>query len=188
MSHDKFIWTCSNIELNKIKIEDFIASDYFPSNFTIKVRGSDNVIVKSDLEGKVAPDWVLKDANYNSIALDKMISKVVMIQFTSVSCGPCKVAIPFLKKLVSEYSEKDFDFVSIESWTRNSDVLKVYQERNNFNYKFLMSTEDVTKSYQILAVPVFFILDKNRVIRKVIIGYGEGTTDKQIREAINKLI
>lgn len=188
MSHDKFIWTCSNIELNKIKIEDFIASDYFPSNFTIKVRGNDNVIVKSDLEGKTAPYWVLKDANYNLIALDKMNSKVVMIQFTSVSCGPCKEAIPFLKKLVTEYSEKDFDFVSVESWTRNSDVLKVYQVRNNFNYKFLMSTEDVTKSYQILAVPVFYILDKNRVIRKIITGYSVGTTDIEIRNAINELI
>ena len=93
-----------------------------------------------------------------------------------------------MKQLVKDYNIKDFDFVSIESWTKNSNVLKVYRDRNDFNYKFLMSTKDVTKSYQIQAVPVFFILDKNRVIRKVIRGYGVETTDKEIRDAINKLI
>jgi thiol-disulfide isomerase/thioredoxin len=188
MSHEKFVWTCSNVNLNKVKIEDFIASDYFPSDFNIKIRGKDISIVISDLEGELAPDWVLKDANNNLIALEKLKSKVIVIQFTSVSCGPCRASIPFLKQLVSEYSEKDFDFVSIESWTRNSNVLKSYQGRNDFSYKFLMSTKEVTKSYQIQAVPMFYILDKNRVIRKVIRGYGEGTTDKEIRDAINELI
>jgi len=37
-------------------------------------------------------------------------------------------------------------------------------------------------------VPAFSILDENRIIRKVILGYGEGTTDKEIRDAINELI
>jgi thiol-disulfide isomerase/thioredoxin len=188
MSHEKFIWTCSNVNLNKVKIEDFIASDYFPSDFSIKIRGKDISIVSSDLEGKLAPDWVLKDANNNLIALKKFKSSVLMIEFTSVSCGPCRAAIPFLKQLVSEYSEKDFDFVSIESWIRNANVLKIYQGRNDFYYKFLMSKEEVTKSYQILSVPTFYIIDKNRLIRKVIRGYAKGATDQEIRNTIKKLI
>jgi len=51
-----------------------------------------------------------------------------------------------------------------------------------------MSTKEITKSYQIQSIPVFLILDKDRVIRKIIRGYGLGTTDKEIRDAINKLI
>ena len=111
-----------------------------------------------------------------------------MIQFTSVSCGPCRATIPFLEKLASEYDKKNFDFVTIESWTKNSNVLKSYQDRNKFSYKFLMSTNEVTQSYQIKFVPVFFILDENRVIRKVFDGYGEGSTDKEIRNVLKKMI
>lgn len=44
------------------------------------------------------------------------------------------------------------------------------------------------KEYQVKAVPVFFILDENRIIRKVIISYGKGTTDKEIRNTIDKLL
>ena len=179
----------SNVKLNKIKIEDFNASDYFEPQFTIQPIGSGNKSEKvNDLIGKVAPDWILKDANDNTVALKDLKSKVLMIQFTSVSCGPCRASIPFLKQLTSEYNQKNFDFVAIESWTKNTDVLKRYQGRNNFNYKFLMSTKEVTRSYQIKSVPVFFILDENRVIKKVFNGYGEGSTDKEIRDAINELI
>ena len=189
MSYDIYVSACSNVELNKNKIEDFNASDYFQPGFAIALYGSENKSEKvSDLIGKVAPDWILQDANDNTVALKDLKSKILMIQFTSVSCGPCRASIPFLKQLSSEYNQKNFDFVAIESWTKNSNVLKSYQRRNNFNYKFLMSTKDVTRSYQIKSVPVFFILDENRVIKKVLNGYGEGSSDKEIRDAINELI
>lgn len=189
MSYDIYVSTYSNVELNKNKIEDFTASDYFQPEYTIAAFGNEPESEKvNDLINKVAPDWILKDANDNRVALKDFKSKILMIQFTSISCGPCRASIPFLKQLASEYNQENFDFVVIESWTKNSNVLKSYQRRNNFNYKFLMSTTDVTKSYQIKSVPVFFILDENRVIKNVLNGYGEGSTDKEIRDAIKKLI
>lgn len=188
MSHNISVASCRNVELNKNNIEDFRAADYFQPDFTIEAFGRGRDTTKNVLEGKVAPDWVLKDANNNTIALKDLKSKVLVIQFTSVNCGPCRASIPFLKQVVKEYNIKDFDFVSIESWTKNSNVLKVYRDSNDFNYKFLMSTKEVTKSFNIQLVPMFFILDKNRVIRKVIRGYGKGSTDKEIRDAINNLI
>jgi thioredoxin-related protein len=51
-----------------------------------------------------------------------------------------------------------------------------------------MSAKEVTQSYHVQAVPVFFILDKNRVVRHVLTGFGEGTTDKEILTAINGLL
>lgn len=189
MSHDISVQTCRNVEFNKNKIDDFNASDYFPSDYTIhQYRIRSKTTVKNDLLGKVAPDWVLKDANSCIISLKELKSKVLMIQFTSVSCGPCRASIPFLKQLASDYKKEEFDFVAIESFNRNSNVLNNYQNRNDFDYKFLISTKDVTKSYSIKSVPVFFILDEKRVIRKVINGYGEGSTDKEIRNIINELI
>ncbi|NOR87157.1 MAG: redoxin family protein, partial [Bacteroidales bacterium] len=127
-------------------------------------------------------------ADNNSIALRNLKSKVILLQFTSVSCGPCKASIPFLQQLKSEYDLEDFDFVAIETHTKNSNVLKSYQHRNSFDYKFLMSNKETNKHYQVQVVPVFFILDENRIIRNVIHGYGKGTTDKEIRDAINSLI
>lgn len=187
MSHDISIRTCYDVVFNKERIENFKASRYFAPKYPINPKGSRQAS-KSDLAGKAAPDWVLKNANDKTIALKQLKSKVVMIQFTSVSCGPCRLSISFLKQLAAEYDEKDFDFVSIESFNRNSIVLKKYQDKNDFQYDFLISTADVTRNYKIRLVPVFYILDQDRVIRKVISGYKKGTTDKEIRDTIKSLL
>jgi thiol-disulfide isomerase/thioredoxin len=105
-----------------------------------------------------------------------------------VSCGPCKASIPFLKQLGTEYKKADFDFAAIECSSSNQAVLKNYMTRNKFDYKFLVSTKEVMKKYSVSSFPVFFILDENRVIRKVVNGYDEGTTDMEIRKSVNALM
>lgn len=37
-------------------------------------------------------------------------------------------------------------------------------------------------------VLLFYVLDKNRIIKKIVRGYGKGSTDKEIREALSDLI
>lgn len=180
--------TCSNVELNKLDINDFVLTDFFQSDYKVVPYSIGKRTKKSNFLNKKAPDWILVDADNNTIALKNLKSKVILLQFTSVSCGPCKASIPFLKQLVTEYDLVDFDFVAIETNTKNSNVLNNYQHRNRFDYKFLMSNKEVNKHYQVQAVPVFFVLDKNRIIRKVIHGYRKDTVDKQIRDAINELI
>jgi thiol-disulfide isomerase/thioredoxin len=179
--------TCKNVEFNNNDLKDFIVSKRIPPNFTIKSKGKEKPI-KSDLVGKVAPSWVLNDFNNKPINLEELKSKVIMIQFTGIGCGPCHAAIPFLRQFVSDYKGKDFEFVSIETWSKNIEGMKEYHKNNDMNYRFLLSTEETAKNYEVTSVPIFFILDKDRIIRKIIRGYGEGTTEKEIRDAINGLI
>lgn len=189
MSHDISVSTISNVQLNNIKIKDFHASDYFHPDYELYAYGEVNDNYKENsLVGKEAPDWVLKDVSDKTYSLTELKGKAIMIQFTSVSCGPCRASIPFLKELTSDYKKEDFDFVSVECTSKSLMALNRYQDKNNFNYRFLMSNKDVEKDYQVGSFPVFFILDKNRVISKVIIGYSEGNTDREIRNAINELI
>jgi thiol-disulfide isomerase/thioredoxin len=188
MSHDISVVTCRNVEINKTNIKDFNPLEYFGADLSIQSYRIGNNVEKKDLIGKQAWGWILKDVNNNIISFNELKSQVLMIQFTSVSCGPCRASVPFLKQLSLDYNKEDFDFVAIESFNQNLNVLKNYQNRIDFDYKFLLSTKEVTKNYQINSVPVFFILDKNRVIRKVINGYGVGTTDKEIRDILNELI
>jgi thiol-disulfide isomerase/thioredoxin len=189
MSTDISVDIISNVSLNKIKIEDFKASNYFQPDYKLVAYGEGNKKQKENiLIGKKAPDWILVDTNNKSQSLNALKSKVVMIQFTSVSCGPCRASIPFLNKLTSAYNKKDFDFVAIECTANSLRALQFYQNKNAINYKFLKSAKTVLKDYEIASYPVFFILDKDRVIRKIFNGYGQTTTDKEIRDTIDKLL
>ncbi len=180
---------CENFELNAIDIKDFKASDYFPDDYRIQSYGSGGSRKKkNELIGKEAPGWTLQTGDKLPFSLTDLKSKVTMIQFTSVSCGPCKASIPFLKELPSNYKKEDFDFVAIECTSRNTNVLKTYMKQNRFDYKFVLASKEVLKDYSIRSYPVFFILDENRIIRNVIYGYGKGSTENEIKNIINEMI
>ena len=179
-------WLINNKpEFNIGDIEDFAASNYFPPDYSIVGQ---QIKTKKDMVGKTAPEWTLIDINNKSISLRDLKSKILLIKFTGIGCGPCHASLPFTKQLVQDYSINDFEIISIETWSSDIDYIKSYVDKNRLNYKYLISTEEIKKSYQVNEVPAFFILDENRIIRKVILGYGEGTTDKEIRDAIEELI
>lgn len=186
MPHQTSSQTCSEIKISNDSDYEFDAISKIPDDFAIK--GNEKKITTNKLEGKLAPDWILKNIESNSIGLKNLKSKVIMIQFTGVGCGPCHHSLPFLKQLVKDFENKDFEFLAIETWSKNISGLKRYQDRNDLNFKFLMSTKEVTDDYQVQAVPIFFILDENRVIRNIVRGYTKGVTDKEIRKIINELI
>lgn len=113
---------------------------------------------------------------------------MVLIQFTSVTCGPCRASIPFLKEINKEYGKDDFALVAIECTSKNLNALRNYMSRNQFDYTFLQAEKEVLKNYSIGSYPVFFILDQERIIREIIKGYAEGATDERIRFTVNKLL
>lgn len=189
MAHDISVNTCSDVEINKLAIKDFNAYDYFPSDYEIRKYGEARKPSTPDLIGKKAPDWILNDMNEQAVSLTDFKSKVLLINFTGIGCGPCHASIPFLTKLKDDFSVEDFEIASIETWTRKPHSLKFYANKNNLNYKFLSATDDVIKQYRTGgAAPVFFILDEQRIIRKVITGYGKESTDKEIMSAIKELL
>ncbi len=167
--------------------KNFKASQVFPKNFSIENKRNQE-ITTYEMEGKKAPDWKLQTVDGEEIALADLKEKVLLVRFTGVGCGPCHASIPFLKELVRENQNKDFKLVSIESYSNKKKVLKSYSDKNEMNYPFLIGNKELTNAYKIIGVPVFFLLDEDRVIQKVFFGYQKGETDKKIRKAIKKML
>lgn len=187
MQHNISVIAAKNINANYRDVKDFLISDYLPADFIIN-QGRP-ISAHSSLIGKVAPTWTLMNANKVTTDLKTLSGKVVLIQFTSVSCGPCRLSISFLKQITAEYVDRgDLDVITIESFNRNSKVLETYQRNNAITYPFLLSTPEVIANYEVGLVPTFFILDDKRIIRKVITGYQKDATDRQIRDAIKELL
>jgi peroxiredoxin len=185
--HQTVFEYCENVNFNMKEPVTFNVKDYYPTYFEITqfVRSQRK---SSNLIGKKAPEWVLNDLNGNQIKLSDLKNKVLLVQFTGVGCGPCHQSIPFIKQLVKDYKTKDFEFVSIETWSNNIDGLKRYQQKNELNFKFLKSNDEVIKSYDVYSVPAFFIIDEKRIIRNVINGYNIKSTNSKIRESIDKFL
>ena len=193
MSHDISVSTCSNLAINRHTIYDYNASDYFPKDYEI-VKYSDLYKKKaeptaSSLIGKKAPGWILENIEAQPVSLADYKSKIILINFTGIGCGACQAAIPFLKQLKESFTSEEFELIAIESWSRKVSAIRNYAKRKELNYTILNATNEVIKQYQTGgAAPYFFIVDQERIIRKVIRGYSNENTDKEIINAIKELL
>lgn len=191
MSHDISVETISNVRTNAVQMENFVASDYFPHGYSFQIKGKDGGTVsfsKINLVGDTAPEWSLYSTDNQLVSLNDIRSKVTILMFTSISCGPCKVAIPFINELAPGYGKEEVEIIGIECASQSMKVLKTYRENNDIRYTLLQANDEVKEDYGILGYPIFFVLDENYVVKKIINGYNQQLFGSEIRETINELL
>lgn len=188
-----YIEECINPVYNKLSLADFNLYDYIPEGYNVFHKRPRDLKKEAErvytLQDKPAPQWTLTDIEDRPVSLADIKSKVILLNFTGIGCGACQAAIPFLKELKTKYAPEDFELIAIESWSGKTSSRKGYSEKKELNYLFLGATEEVLKDYQTgRAAPWFFLLDENRIIRKIFWGYSEARTGKEIEEAIDRLL
>ncbi len=185
---DRVCWEeCKEIRINTTDTITFMASEYFPADFKVLLVESEQANEKN-LEGVVAPEWKLKDTDNNEIALDNLKSKVIIIQFTGIGCGPCYQSIPYVIKIKNQFKGEELEIISIETWNTNISVIKKHISSNSINYKYLICNSEVKLKYGIQSVPRFYILDGKKVVRKIITGFDKERTYIELQEAITQIL
>lgn len=102
------------------------------------------------------------------------------------------VSAPFFnytESLLRYFSSEDFELVAIETWGNSRATLQSYAKHNGIQYKFLEGNDKVVTDYHTGgAAPFFFLIDQDRIVRKVIRGYSVEDTDKEIIDAVESLL
>ncbi|MCK5168483.1 MAG: redoxin domain-containing protein, partial [Bacteroidales bacterium] len=187
MPHQKTVNSISNLKYSYETPQKFNAASLIPVEFKINNK-ENNSISTYDLKDKIAPDWKLMNINRDSIALNELKSKIILIQFTGIGCGPCHASVPFLKSLMEDYKGKEFELLQIETTNANIKALKSYHDKNELNCNYLISNKELNTEYKIKGVPVFLILDEKRIVKNVFVGFRKGVTEQIIVDALNQLL
>lgn len=189
--HDINDHICHNLILNAENPAGFDLNDYLPQGYIIrpyKVRER-SAVDANNMLNHPAPIWSLTDLEGKTISLKDLHSQVILLEFSATACGPCQAAIPFLKQLRQEYSDEELQIISFESWGASDSTIKFYTEKKELTYPYIRATEDMLNSYKTGgSAPWFFLLDSSHFVRKIFFGYGEGTTDQEIRDVIKQLM
>ena len=129
-----------------------------------------NTMVKESLLGCKAPDFTVKTIKGESISLEKLKGKVVIINFWFTSCAPCIAEMPALNKLVEEFKGSDVVFIAFAR--DDVDELASFLEKRLFNFSIIASANEMAKSYciDIFGWPTTIVVDKSGIVRKVTSG------------------
>ncbi len=123
-------------------------------------------------EKSPAPDVsVISLANGSTLKLSDLKGKVVMLNFWATWCPPCREEIPSMMKLNSLMAGKPFQMVAISIDEGGKPAIESFFKESGFSLPtYLDESGASAKMYGVTGVPESFIIDKQGVLAKKVIG------------------
>ncbi len=124
-----------------------------------------------------APKFSLKDMEGNTVSLEGLKGKVVIVDFWATWCGPCIASMPAMKKAQEKLTARgDVAFLFLDTWETVENKLQNasdFMKKNNYPFHVLMDDESkVVADFKVSGIPTKFVIDKAGNIRFKSVGFG----------------
>ncbi|SFW65151.1 TlpA family protein disulfide reductase [Chitinophaga sancti] len=126
-----------------------------------------------------APLFTLQGLEGDTVSLDKLKGKIVILDFWATWCGPCKRSFPAMKKAINRYvQDQDVVFLFIDCMEKTKNVheqISKFLSDHEYPFHVLMGTDtNIPDRYGVKGIPNKIIIDRNGTIRYRVIGFDEG--------------
>ncbi|MGB5165066.1 MAG: TlpA disulfide reductase family protein [Woeseiaceae bacterium] len=139
-------------------------------------------LASSGLEGQAAPDFSLKSSTGENLRLSEYRGDVVMINFWATWCGPCRQEMPLLDELYDRYQRVGFNLLGVNIDDDSSRAMKMVADLGVSFPVLFDERKEVSKLYQVNAMPVTVLVDRDGTVRHVHHGYKPGYEEKYLNE------
>lgn len=125
--------------------------------------------------GSHAPDFPAIDlATGEPATFARYRGQVVLLNVWATWCQPCRVEMPSMERLHHRFADTDFRVVAVSVDREGPEVVRKFVNELGLSFDVLHDqTTDVQRVYQTTGVPESFVIDRNGVIIKKVIGAAE---------------
>lgn len=141
---------------------------------------------------KPMPPLVMRTIDGDTIRLEDLSGKVIVLNFWSIDCRPCIAEMPGMNKLVKDFRDKDVVFLAM-TWETVKRLREDFFPRFHFDFIIIPDVMPLIGRVWGSGFPTTYILNKKGIIKKA---WSAGRTDEKAgkeyyekaKETIDKLL
>jgi peroxiredoxin len=147
-------------------------------------------LIPSPREGFLAPDFTLDLLDGGQVTLSDLRGKGVVINLWASWCPPCRAEMPAIQRVFESSQDRGLVVVAVNTTFQDSErAAQAFVQEFGLTFPVALDrTGVVSRSYQLRALPSTFFVDREGIIRKVIIGgpMGEATIQTTVEEILEE--
>lgn len=127
-----------------------------------------------------AQEWLNTN---DSVSLDGLKGKIVVVEFWATWCPPCRRSIPHLVELNSKYKDKNLVIIGLTDENRREASIDEFISKMGMDY--IVGTGSTSgDAYDVQTIPHAFLIGPDRKI--IWQGHPMNGLDQAIEDAVNK--
>lgn len=123
-------------------------------------------------QGFLAPDFDLQTLTGESLRLADLRGQVILVNLWATWCPPCRAEMPTLQKMYDEYKDQGFTILAV-NMTSQDDLAAIqpFVQQYGITFPVLLDADGNTaRLYELRSLPSSFFIDRQGIIREVVIG------------------
>lgn len=135
---------------------------------------------------ELAPDFQAFDSKGKKRKLSDFRGQVVLLNFWATWCAPCRVEIPWLKKIHHEFESAGFSVVGVAMDERGWRAVTPFLAEYGVDYPSLLGSPKIARAYGGLAVlPRTLFLDREG---RIVASHNAILGEEQLRAIVSALV
>ena len=147
--------------------------------------GTNDKFGEVSLAGGPAPQFAKETLGGGKIDLSELRGKVVMLDFWSSWCEPCRREAPALAQVYREYQGANIEFIGVAIWDDPKDVMGHIQKFELTYPNLLDEKGEIAIDYGIVRIPEKFFIDARGNLARKLIG---PTEPELLRKTLDELL
>ncbi len=121
--------------------------------------------------GSPAPNIVLPGLDGRTVDLKDFLGKVVFLNIWATWCPTCREEIPSMEKLYRELKGEAFEILAVSVDKAGARTVVPFMKSHKLSFPALLDPEGtIAGPYGVTGVPESFIINKEGIIEKIVIG------------------
>ncbi|HZK75885.1 MAG TPA: redoxin domain-containing protein [Candidatus Kapabacteria bacterium] len=121
--------------------------------------------------GAIAPDFMGRSFSGDTLELNHIRGRLLLLDFCYAYCEPCRKLVPELLKLREAYRKYGLTIIAVDPIDTSLASLHAIQHDEGANFTELAVLRAVAEAYKVSIYPTVFVTDENRKILLSVVGY-----------------